>query len=178
MLTVFMLIDSTPTATAGQCLKIQPEMTVEHALTKINEFDILVVPGGNPSVLLDMIQRNTEEMQFIKAFNNSSTGRDGDKTILSVCTGALLVGAAGVLSGLKATTHHMALNYLIDLDSSIEIVSSVTSEGNPNRYVDGGINKQGKKVITAGYVFQGRGISVSIELSCGLCSTKLLQILS
>ena len=146
---------STPTIVAGQCVTIKPEMTVEHALAKIDEFDILAVPGGNPAVLLDMIQRNTEEVKFIKAFNNTSTGRDGDKLILSVCTGALFLGATGVLSGLKATTHHMALDVLSDLDSSIEIVSSVASEGTPDRYVDGGINKQGKRVITAGYVFQG-----------------------
>ena len=130
-------------------------MTVEHALTKLDEFDILVVPGGNPSLLFGMIQRNTEEVKFIKAFNNTSTSHNGDKIILSVCTGALFLGATGVLSGLKATTHHMALNYLSDIDSSIEVVSSVTSEGTPNRYVDGGINKQEKRVITAGYVFQG-----------------------
>ena len=136
-------------------MTIKPEMTVEHALTKIDEFDILAVPGGNPSVLLDMIRRNSEEVKFIRAFNNTSTGRDGDKIILSVCTGALFLGATGVLSGLKATTHHMALSYLSDLDSSIEIVSSVASEGTPDRYVDGGINKHGKRVITAGYVFQG-----------------------
>lgn len=134
-------------------MTIQCAMTVEHALTKIDEFDVLVVPGGNPSALLDMIQRNTGEVAFIKAFNNTSAGRDGEKIILSVCTGALFLGAMGVLSGLKATTHHMALNALSDIDSSIEVVSSVTSESTPNRYVDGGINKQGKRVITAGYVF-------------------------
>lgn len=162
-------MSSTATIVAGRCMTVQAEITISTALANIDDFDILVVPGGNPSLIYDMCKRDTEEAKLIQAFNDSSTaGNDGEKIILSICTGAGLLGALGVLKGLKATTHHLFLDALRSMDSSIEVVSSVTSEGKPNRYVDGGINKQGKRVITGGGVSCGLDAAFFVtELKAG-----------
>jgi transcriptional regulator GlxA family with amidase domain len=67
------------------------------------KLDLLVVPGGfgtrremhNP-VMLEWVALRAKEVQYL----------------LSVCTGALVLGAAGQLDGLAATTHFMAMDEL------------------------------------------------------------------
>ncbi len=66
--------------------------------------------------------------------------------MLSVCTGALLLAKAGLLEGLKATTHHGAFEILTEIAPNTEIVRD-------ERFVDNG------KVITSG------GISAGIDMS-------------
>jgi transcriptional regulator GlxA family with amidase domain len=65
--------------------------------------DILVVPGGygtrkemNNVVLTDWITHQAERSELV----------------LSVCSGALLLAKAGLLEGLRATTHHGAMEEL------------------------------------------------------------------
>jgi cyclohexyl-isocyanide hydratase len=66
-------------------------------------FDLLCVPGGlgvdpmmEDPVLLSFLKRQAEQARYVT----------------SVCTGSLLLGAAGLLQGYKATTHWMALPFL------------------------------------------------------------------
>jgi transcriptional regulator GlxA family with amidase domain len=65
--------------------------------------DILLIPGGrgtrplmDNTALLDWIRAQSERVELL----------------LSVCTGALLLGKAGLLDGLEATTHHSAVEEL------------------------------------------------------------------
>jgi transcriptional regulator GlxA family with amidase domain len=66
--------------------------------------------------------------------------------ILSVCTGALVLARAGLLDGLRATTHHQCLDELRAISSAVEVVES-------ERFVDNG------KIVTAA------GISAGIDAS-------------
>ncbi|KAG7004419.1 hypothetical protein G7Y79_00025g057050 [Physcia stellaris] len=146
---------SGPEILAGNVMTVKADMSIATALPKISDFDILVVPGGWPTLLLNMINSGSEELKFIEAFNASSApnndhGKGDEKIILSICTGALFLAATGVLAGLKATTHHMSLDLLRATDPSIEVLSSGTEGEKPRRYVDGGVNAQGKRVVTAG----------------------------
>jgi transcriptional regulator GlxA family with amidase domain len=72
-------------------------------LDDVPRADILLVPGGpgtrremHDPALLDWIRRTARPAELV----------------LSVCTGALLLGRAGLLDGLEATTHHDALDLL------------------------------------------------------------------
>jgi len=62
--------------------------------------------------------------------------------VLSVCTGALLLGAAGLLDGLTATTHHAALDELLAVAPNCRVVSG-------QRFVDNG------QIITAAGITAG-----------------------
>lgn len=73
---------------------------------------------------------------------------------LSVCTGALILGQAGVLEGLKATTHFKALEGLRAISPHIEVIENI-------RYVD-----NGKVILSA-------GVSAGIDMSYYVVS-KLL----
>lgn len=68
-------------------------------------FDILLVPGGSGA---RRVATDTAQLGWIAA-------RGAEATLtLSVCTGALLLGKAGVLEGRKATTNKAAFNWVAD----------------------------------------------------------------
>ena len=77
----------TPTATFADC----PQL------------DVICVPGGMGTD--DMV--NDEEML---AFLRKQA--EGAKYVTSVCTGSLVLGAAGLLKGYRAATHWSAIDYL------------------------------------------------------------------
>ena len=158
-------IASTETVLTGGVMKITPNMTFTEGLQKLEDFDIVVVPGGHPKRLSDMAASNGPEIQFIRAFNALGQKGGKDRLILSVCTGALLVGASGALGGLKATTHHMGLNLLKKIDGTIDVVDRKEDEG-VGRYVDGGRSKSGVQMVSAG------GVTCGLDASLFVAETK------
>lgn len=83
----------------GMGLRIAPDATLADA----PQLDILHVPGGRG-------QEALMEDEEILAWLRSQAA--GAKKILSVCTGALLCGAAGLLRGKRATTHWASFHLL------------------------------------------------------------------
>ena len=68
--------------------------------------DILVVPGGTVGVVDSLARQQAPLIGFIRHY------RDSVQVLLSVCTGAYLLGAAGALDGHRATTHYFVANDL------------------------------------------------------------------
>lgn len=150
-------------------MTVTADTTIDDAFKRIEHYDLLIVPGGNPDVLVNLAKENSPEARFIAAFNTLNPKReDGDeRIILSVCTGALLLGATGVLKGLKATTHHWALEMLQQTDPTIEVLKTFGPDG-VGRYVDGGMNSHGLRVVTAGGVTCGLDAALYVaELKAG-----------
>ena len=67
------------------------------------QLDVICVPGGAGTD--DMIN-DAEMLEFLR---RQATGA---KYITSVCTGSLVLGAAGLLKGYRATTHWTSMDYL------------------------------------------------------------------
>jgi putative intracellular protease/amidase/uncharacterized protein (DUF952 family) len=65
----------------------------------LESFDVLVVPGGSGTRVLEQDER---AMAYLATFPTN-------RLTTSVCTGSLLLGAAGRLHGKRATTHHTAI---------------------------------------------------------------------
>ena len=80
-------------------LILTPELTFQEA----PRLDVLVVPGGTGQ---EELMEDEITLSFIR--DEASTAR----YIFSVCTGALLCGAAGLLRGVNATTHWAVLHLL------------------------------------------------------------------
>jgi transcriptional regulator GlxA family with amidase domain len=100
--------------------------------------DILIVPGGNgtrpllsDSRLLSWIAEEAGKVELL----------------LSVCTGSLLLAKAGLLAGLRATTHHGALEHLAKLSPTTIVVED-------ERFV-----RSSERILTSG------GVSAGIDLS-------------
>lgn len=104
--------------------------------------DVLCVPGG---VGINVLLEDAETLAFVKA--QAATAR----YVTSVCTGALVLGAAGLLRGRKATTHWNARDFLPRF-------GAIVSEG---RVVKDG------NLITAGGVTAGIdfGLALIAELA-------------
>lgn len=84
--------------------------------------DILVVPGGMGS-RREML--NGDLLAFVR------TQAAKAELVASVCTGALILGKAGLLDGLRATTHWRALDLLQEVAPAAEVdgASRVVDEG-------------------------------------------------
>jgi cyclohexyl-isocyanide hydratase len=96
-------------------LIITPETTFAEAPA----LDLLVVPGGfGQEVLMD----DDVVLKFIQA--KAATASH----VFSICTGALLCGAAGLLRGVRSTTHWSAF-HLLPYFGAIPINARVVVDG-------------------------------------------------
>jgi transcriptional regulator GlxA family with amidase domain len=114
-------------------LKVVPDFTLENCPPP----HVLVIPGGagtrrlfDKSALLEWLRMKTRHAEVV----------------MSVCTGALVLARAGLLDGLRATTHHENFAELRQLAPHTEVVET-------ERFVDNG------KILTAA------GISAGIDCS-------------
>ena len=115
-------------------------MSVDVAFDDLRDPDVIVVPGGigtralmKNHPILDWLRRAHETTRFTT----------------SVCTGSLVLGAAGLLRDLEATTHWSAYNELRSLGA---IPTSRRVVENP-----------GQRIITAAGV--SSGIDMALRLS-------------
>ena len=109
----------------------------DHTLESCPKPDILLVPGGIGT------RREMDNEPLIEWIRE---GAGDAELVLSVCTGALLLGKAGLLDDLETTTHHVAYHLLR------EMVPSCTVHED-RRFIDNG------KVITSA------GIAAGIDMS-------------
>jgi transcriptional regulator GlxA family with amidase domain len=107
-------------------------MLAESMLEPLGGYDLVFVPGGMGTRTL---QHDREFIDWLKTAAEV-------KLKVSVCTGALLLGAAGFLRGKRATTHPSALK---ELEPYCEKV--VTD-----------------RIVDEGDVVTGSGVSTSIDL--------------
>lgn len=84
------------------------------------DLDVICVPGG---VGVDALMEDPETLAFIR--HQASTAQ----YITSVCTGALVLGAAGLLKGRRATTH-WASHSLLEQFGAIPVKERVVRDGN------------------------------------------------
>jgi cyclohexyl-isocyanide hydratase len=78
-------------------------ITPDHVFADVGALDILCVPGGwgvNEQL------ENESLLDFLRVQGAHA------RCVTSVCSGALLLGAAGLLKGYRATTHWMSLDLL------------------------------------------------------------------
>jgi cyclohexyl-isocyanide hydratase len=69
------------------------------------QLDVLVIPGG---VAVNDLLTDDRHLDFVR--RQASTA----SWVTSVCTGALLLGAAGLLVGYRATTHWRSVSFLAE----------------------------------------------------------------
>lgn len=121
-----------PITTTGG-MKVIPQYSFENC----PPIDILVVPGGwgtrnelNNPVMLEWLRKRAAEVEILT----------------SVCTGSMLLGFAGLLDGLHATTHWRSLDWM--RDSFPEVIVEYEQH-----------------VVSDGRVFTSAGISAGIDMA-------------
>jgi cyclohexyl-isocyanide hydratase len=104
-------------------LAIVPTMT----LATTPQLDVVMVPGG-PGV--GALMEDEEVLAFLRKQER------GAKYTTSVCTGALVLGAAGLLQGYEATTHWASMEFLPALGAKPTKARIVVDR---NRITGGGV---------------------------------------
>jgi transcriptional regulator GlxA family with amidase domain len=130
---VYTVAESNRPVLANNNLSVNPAYT----LSDCPRPDILLVPGGigtrkqmqNP-VLLEWIKQRAAEAELL----------------LSVCTGALVLGKAGLLDGLSATTHHSAMALLKEVAPKSTVLEK-------------------ERIVDNGRIILSAGISAGIDMS-------------
>ncbi len=126
-------------------LRVRPD----YSFRECPRLDILLVPGG---IGTRTEMKDSETLEFVK--RNAVTC----ELVLSVCTGALVLAAAGVLNGKRATTHWAVLDQL-------KAFPQVTVD--PLRYV-----RDGKIVTSAGV---SAGIDMALYITKELYGTSVCE---
>jgi cyclohexyl-isocyanide hydratase len=96
---VHVLAKTREPVTTDRRLRVLPHM----ALSEAPDLDILFIGGGAGSTKL---MNDAEVISFV------ATQGQRARYVTSVCSGALVLGAAGLLRGYKATTHWAAMDVL------------------------------------------------------------------
>ncbi|HEX3641962.1 MAG TPA: DJ-1/PfpI family protein [Ktedonobacteraceae bacterium] len=122
--------------------------SVTHTVFTVSPPDILVIPGGAGTFIA---AQDTDILQWVQSVHRSS------QWTTSVCSGALILGAAGILQELTATTHWAA-------QAELEAYGAIyVSE----RFVQHG------KVITAAGV--SAGIDMALHLAQEIVGQEMAQ---
>ncbi len=123
-------------------------LTADAALGELTDPDVIVVPGGRGNrVLLE----DEEFLGWLRAAHATS------QWTTSVCTGSLLLAAAGILDGLEATTHWLEL----------ETLAAYGARPSSRRVVEQG------KIITAAGV--SAGIDMALTLAAHIAGDRVAQ---
>jgi cyclohexyl-isocyanide hydratase len=125
-----------PTATIAECPPL----------------DVVVVPGGpgtqhllHDDAMLEFLRRQAQQAKYVT----------------SVCTGALVLGAAGLLSGYRATTHWLSMP-LLELYGAAPIAQRVVVDG--NRVTAGGCTSGMDFALQLAAMLRGVTIAQQIQL--------------
>ena len=92
-----------------------------HTFESCPQLDLICVPGGNAGVVRAIGDENTVE--FVRRQSRAA------KYVTSVCTGAFILGVAGLLKGRRATTH-WAFAELLPLVGATHEKRRVVRDGN------------------------------------------------
>ena len=124
------------------------QLVAEATFEEVASPDVLVVPGGTGTLAALEDRRLLDWIRRADATTTWTT---------SVCTGALLLGAAGLLDGLRATTHWAYMDRLADYGAE------ATSER---------VLAQGKVITSAGV---SSGIDMALTLAAAIAGDDVAQ---
>ena len=134
---VFVAAEPGPKRTDNHVLAL----TADRPLSDVPRPDILCVPGG----LGTRDPGHEALVEWIRSVHEHT------RWTTSVCTGSLLLGRAGVLDGLRATTHWLALDLLREY----------------------GAEPANERVVEQGKVITAAGVSAGIDMALRLLQIEL-----
>ncbi len=116
-------------------------MLAECSLAEAPQPEIVLVPGGFG---VDAVMQEPAVLDWLRAAHEHS------RWTTSVCTGSLILGAAGLLRGLKATTHWLSRERLRDF----------------------GAEPTAQRVVRAGKIITAAGVSAGIDMALELARAE------
>ncbi len=136
-----------PQRTDTKCLAL----VADYELGEIRQPDILLVPGGTVGTL--QAAEDPDILDWVKRAHETS------QWTTSVCTGALILGAAGILRDLEATTHWC-------FKDDLERFGAV--------YASDRVVRRGKVITSAGV---SAGIDMALTLAGEIAGVQFAQMM-
>jgi len=131
-------------------------LTVDATFDQVGAPDVVVVPGGVGT--RSLLDPGTPILGWLQRVHPTT------RFTTSVCTGALVLGAAGLLDGLRATTHW----------ATYEELRSLGAEPTPERVVE----HLDRRIITAAGVSSGIDMALRLsELLVDADAAKAMQLM-
>ncbi|MDQ6608028.1 MAG: DJ-1/PfpI family protein [Actinomycetota bacterium] len=140
----FIAAEPGPKRTENNMLALSADLAYE----ELPEPEVIVFPGGYGTRALMSDEATLAWLRH---------AHEGSQWTTSVCTGALVLAAAGILEGLEATTHWLALEHLREYGAT-PVERRVVEQG---------------KVITAAGV--SSGIDMALTLAAHIAGEALAQ---
>jgi len=129
-------------------------LTPETTFATAPQLDLLLVPGGFG---VDVLMEDQSTLGFIREQAKNA------KFVLSVCTGALVLGAAGLLTGRRATTHWASF-HLLQYFGALPVKARVVHD------------REGRIVTTAGVTAGIDGALRVVSLLRGDAAAQEIQL--
>jgi transcriptional regulator GlxA family with amidase domain len=90
--------------TSVQGLTIKADMDYEDANNELEDFDVLIVPGGEG--VFEVLKNKSEPLNLLTKYVELQEKNPAkERTVLAIDVGSLLLAQQGMLEGLAATTH-------------------------------------------------------------------------
>lgn len=116
-------------------------LVADYSLEDVTAPDILVVPGGpGQAALMD----DEKVMDWVRRVHETT------RWTTSVCTGSLVLAGAGLLKGLRATTHWLAMDVLRELGAEPTL----------------------ERVVRQGKIITAAGVSAGIDMALTLVALE------
>ena len=129
-------------------------LTVDAAFDEVMQPDVVIVPGG---VGTRALMGDAVILDWLRAVHPTT------RYTTSVCTGSLVLGAAGLLNGLTATTHWSVLN-------ALEALGATPTSQRVVEHLD-------RRIITAAGVSSGIDMALRLaELLVDETAAKAMQL--
>lgn len=126
-------------------------VVADYTLDDIPDPEIIVVSGGTAGTMAAAEDKRI--LTWLRKAHETS------KWTTSVCTGSLILGAAGILKGLQATTHWYARDFLAKFGA---------------QYVSERVVRQGKIITAAGV---SSGIDMALHLAKEVSGPEMAQVI-
>ncbi len=122
-------------------------LTPDYHLEDFPKVDVLVIPGGGPAES----NQDPQIVSWLKA------QRDSVETMFSVCSGAFLLGKAGILDGQQATTFASLIPQFEQEFPEVRVLRDVKYTNNGNVFTSAGLSSgiEASYQVLAEYYGQG-----------------------
>lgn len=114
--------------------------------------DIVVVPGGAG---INPLLEDRETLDFLRRAAADA------RYVVGICTGSLVLGAAGLLRGRRATTHWMSREFLAAF-GAIPVADRVVADG--NLFTCGGVTAGIDAALAVAAAIAGRDAAEAVQL--------------
>ena len=107
------------------------KIVVDKTLSEKNGYDLLLIPGGDSALTA---VKDEDLMQWLRQASENA------ERVMTVCTGSILLGLAGVLGGRKATTNKLDFMDTVHLAPNVEWVKEARWVADGKFYSSSGVS--------------------------------------